>query len=177
MAFDYSCLDAFEQNFVPQQTGFRPGLDALPNGAYDMEITDARCDYIKSDAVLRLGVRPIGGATVERLYWLTTQDNLNGLGADLCVLGFDADKWKARGHKLSMMLPPVLAKLPGIRFKATKTSRAGTGAYTGKVYHDLCVVTRLATGNQMPASSPELPAGNSQVPDAARATAGGDIPF
>lgn len=146
-------LDSFGAGYQPQ-AGFRPGADTLADGDYDCEIVDAALDFIKGDRVLRLGLRTSIGRVVEYLYWLNRQEAVNRLGADLCVLGFDADRWgSANNRPLSVELPKAVAKLKGVRFRATKSSRQGSGLNAARTFHDLYINCRL-DGRPMPPLTP-----------------------
>lgn len=171
--FDWSYFDNYQENFVPEQSSFRLGLEALPDGPYDFEIVEVQPDIINTDAVLRVGLRVgVGGTVIERLYWLGTQDGVNALGADLCIFGFPADQWKQQGRKLGDELKAVVAKMPGIKFKGMKRS------YTrkdGKPGHSLNVIARIA-GTTMPATPPPA-AGHGNGASAHPAQNLSDIPF
>src|SRR5262245_15623629 len=107
----YDDLDNLGGEYQPRR-GFALGIDTLPNGDYDFEIESAALDKINVDRVVRINLKTNLGKTVEWLHWLNKQEGVNRLGADLCVLGFDADKWgTAQGRPLSAEIPKAVQKL------------------------------------------------------------------
>lgn len=151
----YEDLAWFDQEYKPEASKFRPGLETLPDGPYDFEVTDAE---LKKSArqqmrILELGLKVNGGAVIQHAYFLDTQDQMNRLGADLCVLGIPADKWgKAGGVSVAVGLPQAVKQLPGIRFRGSKdhnTTEARDGGQP-KTFHNLRVLCR-AGGTPPPA--------------------------
>ncbi|MCC6419516.1 MAG: hypothetical protein IT429_14885 [Gemmataceae bacterium] len=181
---DFSDLDSYSSQYRPE-AAFRPGLEALANGPADFEIVSAALDKTQKsgERICRIILRVVGGITVEWTRFLNEQRNLNRLCADLACLGFDADKWNTPGRPLSKEIPAAVAKLPGIKFRAVKTSRQDTRpGYESKVYHDLQINGRI-DGRPMPPLTPPVqtaPAPNGAHTVGAGAAAGGqsdDIPF
>ncbi len=145
----YDDLDSFATDYKPEQQR-RPDLDGLPDGDYDFEVLDAILDRTtKGTRILKVGIQPQNGLAVNHTYWLDQQDKLNGLAADLCLLGFDAHKWGTQERPLSQELPKAVSKLPGIRFRAAKRSNLGTGQHAGRTFHNLYICSRI-TGKAMP---------------------------
>jgi hypothetical protein len=173
---DFADLDSFGGEYKPQ-AAFRPNLETLPNGEYDCEVVEATLDKINNDRIIRVALRVGPGRVVEHLYWLNKQEGINRLGAELCVLGFDADRWgPAYNRPLSVELPKVVAKLKGMKFRAAKTSRKDNRpGYQDRVYHDLHISCRL-DGRPMPPLAP--PAAPTPAAAAAVPTGSDDeIPF
>lgn len=166
---EYEDLASFDGNFSPQAQ-FRPGLDTLADGDYDLTVVDAALDKAKGDRILRLGLRTQTGMVVERVYWLTTQEAMNRLGADLLALGFPANTWGSGGKTLATELPAAVAKLPGLKFRGTKKARIS--AKDNKTYHELYVCGRIQ-GAPMPAAAPV----RAPAPAAAPVPADDRIPF
>lgn len=176
----YDDLASFDDDYKPEKP-FRPGIDTLADGDYEMEIVEANLAHASTgDRVLNLDLRVNGGTVVQHTYWLKTQAGMNSLGADLCTLGFDANKWgKTGGKSIKEALPESVKKLPGIRFKCTKKRRDGSGANAGKVYHDIYINARIS-GRSMPAASSgfnELPDSAPVNPQPVGAPAGSPIPW
>jgi len=129
---DLSDLDSFGGSYEAKGA-FRPNIDSLANADYDFEIVDAKLDRINTDRILRIGLRTSAGKVVEWTHWLNRQEGVNRLGAELVVLGFDADRWGPQHNRpLSVELPKAVLKLPGRKFRATKTSRNGSGQNAGR---------------------------------------------
>lgn len=173
---EYDDLASFDNNFTPQAM-YRPGLDVLSDGDYDFTITDAVLDRAKNgQRILKLGLRTHLGGTVERTYWLTTQETMNRLGADLLLLGFPANTWGAGKKSLGTELPACVEKLPGIKFRGVKRAKPGSD---GKTYHELYISGRIS-GAPMPPPVAGHPAKTDGAVPAAAAAGGGDdsnIPF
>ncbi len=156
MSETYDDLASFDAGYKPEQP-FRMGLEVLPDGDYDFEITDAALGRATTgDRILKVGLKT-NGKTCERTYWLKTQANMNALGADLLVLGFDSDKWGANGRPIAQELPKAVSRLPGIKFRGRKEARVKDK----ETYHNLHIAGRIA-GEPMPTS---------------QASGNGDIPF
>jgi hypothetical protein len=180
---DYSDLASFDGDYKAENT-FRPDLDTLPDGDYDFEILDA--DLTRATGkqagvrILTLVLRPNGGATVRHTYWLRDQEQMNRLGADLVVLGFDADKWgKAGGKSIAQALPEAVARLKSVRFRGRKATREGTGNHAGKKFHDLHVGARIG-GSAMPAPAKPFNEFGNGLPgqqQPAPAPAGAELPW
>jgi hypothetical protein len=162
----YEDLAWFDEQYKPEASKFRPGLETLPDGSYDFEIVDAE---IKKSAkkqvrILELGLKVNGGAVVQHAYFLDTVEKMNRLGGDLCVLGIPADKWgKAGGVSVAVGLPEAVRQLPGIKFRGAKdhnTPNAAPGQ-TPKTFHNLRILCRVAG---TPAPVPAGPNGNGREP-------------
>lgn len=145
-------LDGFGDEYRPQ-AGFRPGIETLASGDYDFEIIDACLDRARNnDRIVKLGLQTSAGRVVEHTYWLNKQESVNRFGADMAVLGFPAQTW-GKQVPLSKAIPECVARLKGVKFRATKTARDGTGLNAGKVYHDLYISCRI-DGRPMPPLQP-----------------------
>jgi hypothetical protein len=154
---DTSWLAQFDSDFRPEQP-IRPGLETLSdNQDYDCQITDARLDATRTgQRLLRVGLRINNGTVIEHTYWLNTQMDANRLGADLCTLGFDAGQWSAASRRpFSQELPRAIARLPGIRFRARKSSTPGKQG--DKVFHNLHL-NAVLSGKPLPQARPAKPA-------------------
>lgn len=178
-AEDYSDLDNLGGTYAPQHA-FKPGIDTLPDGSYDLEIESATLDRVNADRVARVGLKIAGGTSVEWTVWLSRQEGVNGFCADLAVLGFDTDKWGPANNRLiSVELPKAVSRLKGIRFRGSKTHREGKGTNLGKVYHELRVLCRLdsrpmppvgptnGSAAPHPAQTPQTPAAPVRSPASA----------
>jgi len=160
---NYEDLAWFDQEYKPEASSFRPGLDTLPDGSYDFEITDAELKRSPKQGIriLELGLKVNGGAVVQHSYFLDTIEKVNRMGADLCVLGIPADKWgQAGGVSIKDGLPAAVKQLPGIRFRGSKDHNTPP-AIPGKearTFHNLRILCRTAN-TPMPATPPK-PAGN-----------------
>lgn len=178
-------LSRFDREFVAQ-ANFQPGLDTIDNGPHEFEILSAELGRTKnvSDPILRVNLRVDGGCVVEWGTPLKTQESANRIGADLCVLGFDAEKWRPSfNRKFSEELGKAVPRLKGIKFKAIKRAEDGSD---GKTYHKLLLVMRLTGTANGPARSAPPPTPRQGTPaarpaaeqNAVPAGAGGaDIPF
>jgi hypothetical protein len=154
-------VSRWDADFVPQ-AGRRPGLDALANADYDMEIVEAELVQTEKSRewILRTALRvlPAGGIH-EHVYFFRSQEAVNRLGADLLTLGFEVPQ------PFSQHLPGIVARLRGVRFRARKAESKGND---GKVYHNLHINSRLA-GSPMP---------NAGAPQSASVTSNSnDVPF
>jgi hypothetical protein len=151
----------WDADFVPQ-AGRRPGLDALANGDYDMEIVEAELVHTEKsrDWILRTALRVLpAGGVYEHVYFFRTLDAYNRLGADVVTLGFEA------AQPFSQHIPGIVARLRGVRFRARKAESKGKD---GQVYHNLYINSRLA-GTPMPTAGAPQPASVSSNSD--------DVPF
>lgn len=146
---DFADLDSFAGDYRPQHV-LAAGVDTLRDGDYDCVIDSAEVSRINQDRVVRINLQLSTGGRIEWLHWLNKQSGVNGLCADLAVLGFDADRWgPAHNRPLSTEIPKAVTALKGIRFRGRKASRPGTGQYAGKTFHDFRVSCRL-DGRPMP---------------------------
>jgi hypothetical protein len=162
--------------------GIRPGVEAMPVGAYDLEVLD--CDLTRAkttalDPILEIQVRVLAGPTPQQAgfayswtHWLVRQEDVNRLGGALCTLGFAAEVNAPTGF--SRALPDILTRLPGLRFRARKTERRGDS----KVFHNLVVDGLISPAQgRHPRAEPARPAAQA-LPNG---PAGGDmdnqIPF
>lgn len=134
-------FSSFDDDFDPQPA-IRPGIDTLPDGSYVFEVLDAELTRARNgDSICQLGLQVVGGGVVQQTYWLNKQSAVNRMGYDFGVLGLTV------AAPLSETIPAAVAKLPGIKFRGTKTSRT----YEGKLYHDLNVSARVGA-KPMPAN-------------------------
>lgn len=158
---DYSDLDGYNDEFVPENHGFTPNLDQLPDGGYEFTILGAEIGWSKrkinsGDRVIRVELQVSNGMTVEHTYWLNKQRDVNQFGYDCGVLGLDSKTWGKPSAPLSMALPAACLALRGRRFKGSKTSNKN--AQTDKVYHNLAINLRLPdTATVVAESSDEAP--------------------
>lgn len=168
-------LGRFDELFNPD-TSRRASIETLPDGDYDFQIVESRFDLTpkEKDLILRVGLKVLGGlqagSVVERAYWLTTEQPINILGTDLCMLGFDADQWKpANGRSFKKELKATVedGRLVGLRFRGQKKTKVD-GA---KTYHNLYINARLTNGVPPPASvgpptsdAPTVSADDDEVP-------------
>lgn len=136
---EYDDLNEFEGEFVPQPA-IRAGLDSLPDGVYDFEIVDAELTKAQNgDRICCLGLRNNLGVLVQHTYWLTRQVAINRMGYDFEILG------QPIGQPLSETIPAAVRKLPGTKFRGTKSSRfvPGTNGKKDATYHDLSISGRV----------------------------------
>jgi hypothetical protein len=156
---EYDWLDSYESEYKAQKA-FRPGFDTLPEGDYELAVTDAAFDQIGGKPVVRVVLQVLpAGACVERVYWVERQQEMNSLCADLLTLGFPANTWgAAHGKPLKVELPRALSALIGYRIRARKTTRQGTGTNAGKVFPNLDIACRVTgTTAPMPPVPPVMP--------------------
>jgi hypothetical protein len=153
-------LEAYDDGFTPQQSSnFRPGLEAIADGSYDFTILTADLSRTPktNDLILRWELRVEQTAqVVERSYFFRRQEDVDRLGGDLSVLGFDVGLWKAPARPFSKELPKAVVQLPGRRFKGTKKANPGKDD-PSKIYQNLYVNARLpdaAAGSLPPPSTP-----------------------
>lgn len=133
--FDADEMDAeFEAQAakVPAERQYGGGnLDKLPDGEHVFEITDGELKKTAKTVTytLKFCVTTADGAgqfTGEKTYWLKGKDgiddrSINGLKADLGVLGFDTAKWSAAdGRPFLGELQRIKPLMPGLRFKGKK---------------------------------------------------------
>lgn len=147
MAYDtYDDLASFDGDLRPEYP-VTAGIDTLMDGDYLFEITEASLEQTEKsrERILRLMLL-VNGRRVEKAYFFKKQGSVNSLMADLVALGFDADKWGA-AHKrsLAVELPKAVAKLKGIKFRATK--RFDKRGESGEGYHNLYIAGRVAGAN------------------------------
>lgn len=189
-AGEYADLDGFGQQ-AQAQHAFALGIETLPDGAYDCEVTSAQLDRAaNSDRIVRVNLRLLsaGGQEVQHTYWLNKQASVNGFLAELAALGFPAAQWGSGPGKvpLSAAIPEAVGRLRGVRFRAVKTSRhvpaqpAGMGraAREAATYHDLRVSGRIQ-GAPMPGpAQPAAPAaGGGRLAPVGAGAPGDEIPF
>lgn len=168
-----SALAAFDTADMRPEAGQRPGLDALPDGDYDLEIVEAVADRTAKTGqpIYRLALKvlggPLAGTVIERGSVLSTQENINRLLGDFQSLGLDSDRWgSSHGRPLPDELAKAGPKLVGVRFRGKKTHSDATDRNgLPKVYHNLYIQSRL-NGSSVPAAprprSPGIPA--SEIP-------------
>jgi hypothetical protein len=171
-------IDRWNQQYKPSQ-GFPAGLEVLPDGTYDFQITGAFLERTnRADTIFRLQLKvlntgPQAGTTTNNTYWFMTQENVDILGGDLCSLGFDADKWVGQ-RPFSRELAGLIqsGKLIGVNFRAHKI--ASVSKKDGKTYHNLRINARLGS-NHTPAPAAYNP---TPAPSANGAPSQGEeIPF
>lgn len=157
---EYSDLEAFDDDFTPSQSGYRPGLEAVADGNYDWTILHATLDLTQrtQDRILRLELRCEQTAQViEYPYFLRGQPQVDRLGGDLSTLGFDVGTWNsAHGKKFSVELPKAITQLPGIRFNGTKKTNSNKDN-PEKPYHNLFLNARLPSADPALAEQNSIP--------------------
>lgn len=168
-------LADFDREYAPKESEFHPGPEILPDGLYTLEILSValkrspRAGTPIFAMVCRVVGGPVGGAVLERGSVLTSQQNIDRLGADLVTLGLDAGEWKAeKGRPFSKELVANMARLPGKKFVAQKKANESDG----KVYHNL-YINSLVSG----AAMPQTPAGFVPQPTPVSARKTEEIPF
>lgn len=150
---DLSDLSSFDSDFRPVQA-VTPGIEALPDAIYDFEIVRADLSRAQNGSrIIEMHVRPNGGSTVQKTYWLNKQNGMNAFGADALTLGIDSSKWGEGAGKVSLVkaLPAALAKMKGMRFRGTKASRVDKEQ---KTWHELHIGSPIAAGTPMQPSKP-----------------------
>jgi len=152
----YADLDGYGGDYRPEHA-FKAGIDTLVDADYDCQILGAALDRARGDLICRISLKLASGATVEWTHWLNKQIGVNAFCADLAVLGFDADRWgPAHNRPLSQEIPKAVARLPGLKFRAHKSSREVPSKIPGAAattYHDFRVLCRI-DGQPMPALVP-----------------------
>lgn len=136
-------------------TGYREGLDSLPDGSYDFTILECDLRRVNGKAICELAIKTGCGRECNHTYWLNRQENIDRFGSDLAVLGFSTQKCdKAKGAKFSEVLAEAIPKIPGLRFRGKKFSKQGED----KIFHNLYINAALkpADGREMP-KAPALP--------------------
>ena len=134
-------LEQFDNGFRPTRPGINPGIDTLPDGEYTVVIDKAELTKTKNTGqdLIRWSLSVEGDmATVgyDDASFLSSQQNVNTLGADLMALGIPCDQWTpSNGKRFSVELPKALATLRGVRVSVSKTS--STNSQTGKTYHNV----------------------------------------
>ena len=120
----YDELAAFDNDFNPSVGGQRPGIETLPDGDYDFEVTSAELTRTEksNELILRVGLR-VGGKVVEHAYFFRTQTGVDILGGDLCTLGFDSDQWKPPHRPFSRELVAAVPRMVGLRFRGRKVTK------------------------------------------------------
>lgn len=170
-------LSQFDRDFKPEVRN-RPGLEAIPDGDHDFEISSATLERTEktSELILRVGLKVLGtGAVVENAYFFRTQQNVDILGSDLCTLGIDADAWHPPARPFSQELPLAVPKLPGRRFRGKKVTKPNAKD-PAKPHHNLYVNQLLGNTPTPAAYSP--PTGEAQRPVThGPAATAEDIPF
>lgn len=138
-------ISNYDQDYAPSENkAFMPGAEVLADGVYVMDIIEAELTRTekKQEPILQLTLRMPGGLTIQHAYFFRDQAAVDRLGADLCVLGFDADKWNGRhGRKFSAELSKAVGKLAGIRFQAKKRTYDGRDGKQKTALDILCLVS------------------------------------
>lgn len=143
---DYSDLDGYNDEYTPENSGYTPGLDQLPDGAYEFTVLRAEIGWSKrkinsGDRVIRVELQVSNGMTVEHTYWLNKQRDVNQFGYDCGVLGLASREWGKPAAPLSKALPAACLALRGRRFNGFKSHSKGSQG--DKVFHNLAVNCRL----------------------------------
>jgi hypothetical protein len=164
-AVQASELEAYDDGFTPQQpSNFRPGLEVIADGSYDFMILTADLGRTakSKELILRLELRvEQTGQVVERAYFFTQQEDVDRLGGDLSVLGFDVGLWKPPTRPFSKELPKAVGQLPGRRFKGTKKANSAKDN-SGKVFQNLYVNARLPDAAQGTTTATAPPSGEAE---------------
>lgn len=148
-------LDQFDNGFRPVRPGQRPGIDSLPDGEYTVVLEKAELATTKGGAdLVRWSILVEGDmASVgyDHASFLSSQQNVNALGADLMAIGVPCDTWTTvNGKRFSVELPKALASLKGVRLSINKSSSTSA---SGKVYHNVRFLGRA--GASINEASPE----------------------
>lgn len=153
-------LDSFQGDYKPE-AAFPLDVDSLSPGDYDFQVLSAELKKVEIVSVCELFLQVLGGRKVRWTWWLNKQSSVNQACADLVVLGFDANLWGTPQRPLSKEIPAAVARLPGIKFRATKTQREKlhqvTKQKTGEFWHNLVINCRI-DGRPMPPLTPPIPA-------------------
>lgn len=176
LADNFGDLDSWGREAKAEHV-FGTKVEDLPNGDYDFEIVSATLEQVgeKCDRICRLNLRIVDGAAVQWTCWLNEQKKMNTFLADLSAMGFDASRWgDAFQRPLSREIPAAVAKLPGVKFRGHKSSRADNRPGVNRVYQDFRVVCRIDSGRPMPPLGPsqatQTPAPTSSNGPSARPT-------
>lgn len=164
-ATDFPDLERFDDTYQPaERTGFRPGLEVIPDGPHDFTILSAELTRTKNsnELILRAELRCEDTLQViERPWFFTNPEAVARLGGDLVLLGFDADRWTSQfGRKFSEELPKAVGKLGGKRFRGTKK----IGQQNGK---PILFIDALLTSSSPPLPRSTPASGNPFTPPAA----------
>lgn len=180
---DHTDLDNFGKE-AEARHAFAAGLESIADGDHDCLFEAAEITQRGDHKVVRCDITFTAlGRTIEHIYWLNNQNNVNSFLAEMAALGHAATTWGSGPGKipLSQAIPACVASLANTRFRATKTTRVtpaqpakyGQPPREAKTYRDLRIQCRL-TGAPMPVggSLPSvqadgtLPGGyaNSEVP-------------
>ena len=112
-----------------QAAGGGGNLNKLPDGPHQFIIADGEFKTTANSVIftLKIGVTVEGQDYIgEKTYWLKGQKgvderSINGLKADLAVLGFDVPAWTvANGRPFTSQLKVIKPILAGLAFKGAK---------------------------------------------------------
>jgi hypothetical protein len=178
-------IGRFDQEYqAAERFSFLPGLEALRDGTHILEIVRAELGRTSKsrEAIFKLILRTADGLHFERAYFFGTQEQVDRLGADLCQLGFDADRWSGKyNRRFSAELAKAIPQLSGIRFQAKKETKASNNP--DKPFHNLYVtilISRPKGGNGTHATPPAAVTQVATKPQAEEVGGGGkseEIPF
>src|SRR5262249_51756617 len=117
-----------------------------PDGAGEFEILAAELTETprQHQTIARLQIRALTGMAAgkefERVTFFNRQESVNYLGGEMMALGIDSRCWSDKGRPLSQHIRETFAKLPGMRFKGSKT----TTTNNGQTYHNLYINSLVA---------------------------------
>lgn len=175
-------LESFDTAYAPKapEGNFRPGVEALPDGNYNLEITGAALEKSQKQGklIFRLDLRVLGGQLNGTLIdWgqvLSVQQNADILGSTLMRLGVNADAWRVPPMTFSKGLRELIERrrLVGVKFYAKKSTE---GQYARLYVNALLSGTAAmpAAGIAPPTATPVVP--KNGVP--AGVGADEDLPF
>jgi hypothetical protein len=165
---DFSDLSTYDGQADPKDA-FAPYLSSLPDGAYNFCFEKSELTLNKNnERVLNCTLRIVGGAAVLHTWHIKSLNGMNRLLADLCALGFDAERWgRPGGPSLKDALPNAVRQLVGKRFHGVKATRPDRDD-PKKTYTDLHI-SAPASGSPMPRANGLASAATGPTPN--------DIPF
>ena len=157
-------LEQFDDDAMPKG---RADASDLPDGDYEFEIEKAivKTSKEKKKVILSMDLLVVKGhkegSSVEKPYFLSSQDAVNICLDEFVRLGFDCENWKkANGRPMSQELEKAtywltdVAKAakaegkPAIRFRASKKKNGE--------YHNINIKERLADGHPAKIGEAEL---------------------
>lgn len=149
-------LDQFDNGFRPQRPGQRPSVESLPDGEYTVVLekaelakTKAGADLVRWSILVEGDMASVG---YDHASFLSSQQNVNALGADLMAIGVPCDQWTtANGRRFSVELPKALAGLRGVRLSISKSSST---SMNGKTYHNVRFLGRAGAAINEPSPEP-----------------------
>lgn len=172
-------IDEWGKEYDPKKGAQSIRTEELLNGDYTIRVVSAglveQGGYTMCKIVARIvaGEESIGGC-MEVTQFLKDPKDLNRLGADFKVLGFDTEKWGDGKKTVSQYIHAACKTLEehgGRVFGVKKTSR--DDASKGRTYHNLMVlgIRAMPDGEQMPTG------GKGRAQPEKSAESEGDIPF